>query len=405
MGQEPTTVAASEPALSFEFDSSQSLFEQLTKAQQASNSTFPGIEAEYSGPPSPVQRVVEAMPPPQVIPQLLPPVSEEMVTPMVQYPQVPMPSTVAQQLGRRESDYGVMYDRNGMPFRTPQRHASMPAYMEYSPAPSFVSSHYEDYSNRGVSYEPVTPPQQGQMMPSEAAYITHEEAGMYGPMPEMNVSQGYHPMMQMAPTSASQAQYSGNQRAYQPSNAYNVIDGSPTYKQRRRRSSVASTGLPVPPSQPGMPHAPHRASDLRRSISVTVPAVPEIHEDDEDVSPQTIPTTYQHQLNQQMELLEHLSRHNSPMPPSEHNVRHLGAGALHPSEEYPSYLHEEMTAQSLNPSPTNRVAGPIRRARSATMGELGPYPQKSHSCPIPTCGRLFKRLEHLKRYVSNLPSL
>jgi len=31
--------------------------------------------------------------------------------------------------------------------------------------------------------------------------------------------------------------------------------------------------------------------------------------------------------------------------------------------------------------------------------ELGPYPQKSHSCPIPTCGRLFKRLEHLKRHV------
>lgn len=31
--------------------------------------------------------------------------------------------------------------------------------------------------------------------------------------------------------------------------------------------------------------------------------------------------------------------------------------------------------------------------------EVGPYPQKSHSCPIPTCGRLFKRLEHLKRHV------
>jgi len=33
MGQEATTVAVNEPALSFEFDSSQSLFEQLTKAQ------------------------------------------------------------------------------------------------------------------------------------------------------------------------------------------------------------------------------------------------------------------------------------------------------------------------------------------------------------------------------------
>jgi transcription factor STE12 len=42
-------------------------------------------------------------------------------------------------------------------------------------------------------------------------------------------------------------------------------------------------------------------------------------------------------------------------------------------------------------------SGVIRRARSATVMELGPYPHKSHSCPIPTCGRLFKRLEHLKR--------
>jgi transcription factor STE12 len=42
--------------------------------------------------------------------------------------------------------------------------------------------------------------------------------------------------------------------------------------------------------------------------------------------------------------------------------------------------------------------GVVRRARSATVMELGPYPQKSHSCPIPTCGRLFKRLEHLKRH-------
>ena len=43
--------------------------------------------------------------------------------------------------------------------------------------------------------------------------------------------------------------------------------------------------------------------------------------------------------------------------------------------------------------------GVFRRARSATVSELSPYPQKSHSCPIPMCGRLFKRLEHLKRHV------
>jgi len=49
-------------------------------------------------------------------------------------------------------------------------------------------------------------------------------------------------------------------------------------------------------------------------------------------------------------------------------------------------------------SPNNRPSV-VRRAKSATVMELGPYPQKSHSCPIPSCGRLFKRLEHLKRHV------
>jgi len=46
-----------------------------------------------------------------------------------------------------------------------------------------------------------------------------------------------------------------------------------------------------------------------------------------------------------------------------------------------------------------RPGAALRRAKSATVMEVGPYPQKSHSCPIPSCGRLFKRLEHLKRHV------
>ncbi|KAK5275042.1 hypothetical protein LTR40_013762, partial [Exophiala xenobiotica] len=59
-----------------------------------------------------------------------------------------------------------------------------------------------------------------------------------------------------------------------------------------------------------------------------------------------------------------------------------------------------MHPPSLQASPAVRLErpGPIRRARSATMMELG-VPYKSHSCPIPSCGRLFKRLEHLKRHV------
>jgi len=32
-------------------------------------------------------------------------------------------------------------------------------------------------------------------------------------------------------------------------------------------------------------------------------------------------------------------------------------------------------------------------------GTTSPYPMKTYSCPLQTCGRLFKRLEHLKRHV------
>lgn len=78
-------------------------------------------------------------------------------------------------------------------------------------------------------------------------------------------------------------------------------------------------------------------------------------------------------------------------------------------EQQPAMLHDlnsmvngELFETPLQHSAVARAAGsaPVfRRARSATMMEIGPYPQKSHSCPIPTCGRLFKRLEHLKRHV------
>ncbi|CAG8451758.1 3528_t:CDS:2 [Ambispora leptoticha] len=34
-----------------------------------------------------------------------------------------------------------------------------------------------------------------------------------------------------------------------------------------------------------------------------------------------------------------------------------------------------------------------------TRSSASPYPLKTYNCPLPTCGRLFKRLEHLKRHV------
>lgn len=401
MGHEATTMAVNEPALSFEFDSSQSLFEQLTKAQQANTSSFSAnASSAYSQSTSPVMRAVDSMPPPQLVPQSMPTVTEEIPPSMVSYAMA-MPSTMASNFIKREQDFGqVQYDRNGTPLtRMHQRHTSMPTYMEYSPAPSFVSSHFEDYSNRSISFDPETPPPHAQGMGAEPAYIANEDTGLYTAIPEINSSHNYHTMMQLPPSNLSGTQYPAS-RGYPSSNVYSVIEGSPTYKQRRRRSSIplGAAAAAAAATTNGQPHAPLRQSDLRRSVSASVGPVAEGEEAEGD-SPSAIPSSYTNILQQQKELLE-LSRHGTPLPTLEGSPQHQIA-ILPPQDDYPNFSSEGLQQSTLSTSPSTRMdrPGPIRRARSATMMELGaPYPHKSHSCPIPTCGRLFKRLEHLKRY-------
>jgi len=96
-----------------------------------------------------------------------------------------------------------------------------------------------------------------------------------------------------------------------------------------------------------------------------------------------------------------ISRHSTPLhtvegsPPQVQNT-------LLQNDDLNSLVNGDVFENPLQHSAVARTAaapGAFRRARSATMMEIGPYPQKSHSCPIPTCGRLFKRLEHLKRHV------
>lgn len=397
MGQEATTMAVSEPALSFQYDSSQSLYEQLTKAQQVNSSSFNAQQVNFSQPQStsPVMRAMDSMPPPQMIPQSVAPLVDGMDA-MAAYGTMPMGPVMNQQVVKREPDMNrVHYNQNGVPVaQAHQRHASMPAYgLEYSPAPSFTSSHYEDYSNRGISFEPITPPQQAITMNSEPAYIANEETGLYTAIPDhMNGVNGINGMMQLPPSNLAGTQFS---RAYGSNNVYNVIEGSPTYKQRRRRSSIppamtaiaAATGAPAPAAP-----AAHRPSDLRRSVSASVGAVPE-GEESADNSPPGLTYSAMSIASQQHKDMLDLSRHGTPLSAVE------GSPALNPMSLQQDFSHlasEELGGEG----PVKSMQGPsgvVRRARSATVMELGPYPQKSHSCPIPTCGRLFKRLEHLKR--------
>lgn len=209
MGQEATTMAVSEPALSFQYDSSQSLYEQLTKAQQANSSSFNAQQVTFSQSQStsPVMRPIDSMPPPQMpqmmpmLPQTMAPLSDGMDA-MVPYGAMAMAPSMPQHVVKREPDYGrIQYNQNGVPLtQTHQRHASMPAYgLECSPAPSFVSSHYEDYSQRGISFEPLTPPQQAMGMSAEPSWISNEETGLYTAIPDHLVN-GQNAMMQLPPS-------------------------------------------------------------------------------------------------------------------------------------------------------------------------------------------------------------
>lgn len=403
MGQEATTMAVSEPALSFEFDSSQSLFEQLTKAQQTNSSSFNNNVQSFAQTTSPDMRAMESMPPPTMVP-VQPPMSQPMQheDPMAQYHQMSMPPQMPQMqtpVMKREREFSAQpYDRNGIPLsQVHQRHSSMPAYMEYSPAPSFVSSHYEDYSTRGMSFEPLTPPQHQIGLGAEPAYIANEDTGLYSAIPDLPVPNTFNPLMNIPPSNLMGGGYSGVSRPFAPGNVYSVIEGSPTYKQRRRRSSLSAAGISAAVTAAGGAHQVHRPSDLRRSMSSSVVPLAEVDESNHN-SPNSVNGGSYSQAMSESKPVVNISRQGTPLntveeSPEQHH-------AILAQEDLNNLVNGELFETPLQHSAVARTAGaaPVyRRARSATMMEIGPYPQKSHSCPIPTCGRLFKRLEHLKR--------
>ncbi|KAH9828325.1 Transcription factor steA [Teratosphaeria destructans] len=436
MGQEPTTVAVNEPALSFEFDSSQSLFEQLTKAQQNNQSTFNAQPQSLppSHPASPQMRAADSMPPPSMIPQqqqhhmpatTMPPPSmppamheEPTMSHMPTYSQMAMPPMPSQIQKTREQSVNPVFDRNGVPLsQVAQRHSSMPAYMEYSPAPSFVSSHFEDYSQRGYSFEPLTPPQHSVGMGAEPAYIANEDTGLYSAIPEVGLQQPFNPLMSVPPNLAG-GQFPPMTRNYAPQQGYSILEGSPTYKQRRRRSSLTQGAPVISVTSAGIApahHAAHRPSDLRRSLSNSVipqaiPETQEVHSYHDSPAGMHTSQHPQSMMGEHKELMN-LSRHGTPLntvegahdetTPSHAHSQPMGMGAVNTEDfaNYQSAPSEYRHAPLQHHAIQRTASGVFRRARSATITELGPYPQKSHSCPIPMCGRLFKRLEHLKRHV------
>ena len=159
----------------------------------------------------------------------------------------------------------------------------------------------------------------------------------------------------------------------------NVLQGSPTYKQRRRRTSITqhmNMGAPHPPSNTGNTtlygggNRPRAASVADGSLRNSL-------------------------LNQGFQ------RHTTPLRDSPYSRTATPA----PSQlSHPLFqANDELVKLQLDHDERFDSASPMPMdmRSSVTPGPSGDRdsPAKTFTCPVPACGRLFKRLEHLKRHV------
>lgn len=151
-----------------------------------------------------------------------------------------------------------------------------------------------------------------------------------------------------------------------------ALQGSPTYKQRRRRTSISQhlnmiNGLPGA-SNTQFGHRPRAASVADGSLRNTL-------------------------LNQGFQ------RHSTPLRDSPYQrpetpMAHQLSQSLFSANEELAKLQQEHEERFPSSSPM-----PVDLRASTTPGPGGDSPAKTFTCPVKSCGRLFKRLEHLKRHV------
>src|SRR5579871_3886292 len=151
-----------------------------------------------------------------------------------------------------------------------------------------------------------------------------------------------------------------------------ALQGSPTYKQRRRRTSISQhlnmINGPVGAGSTQFGHRPRAASVADGSLRNTL-------------------------LNQGFQ------RHTTPLRDSPYQrsatpVTQSLSHSLFASNEELAKLQQEHDERYHSASPL-----PMDLRGSVTPGPGGDSPAKTFTCPVKSCGRLFKRLEHLKRHV------
>jgi transcription factor STE12 len=168
MGQEPTTRAVEEPALSFYYDSSMTLYDQLTKAVQQSNSSasFSRARTASIGEYQMIHQRQHSRQPSDMLPPSVPMSQLPSHQSQDDYTYI-IPEThqlelePATNIIQRQFEAPFVPLPYGQQYRTAAMSCPPFAGIEYSPAPSYPGHlSMDEYAHgRAMTYAPETPPQ------------------------------------------------------------------------------------------------------------------------------------------------------------------------------------------------------------------------------------------------------
>lgn len=407
MGTESTTVAVQEPALSFVFDATQSLYEQLTKSMQQTAASEVGASlaaqqaqhnmiAHYQGPTYLTNSTLNSQSGPsyrgrsQSI-QSAVPIDYRSQSVGSHKPSIVAPENApyAMRAPQAIHPYPAQPDMASLNYPDFQNYAmdatssladSDPFEIQRSlsfdreATQSFESDHDLDLNQ--AEFMPDTRYSMSMSMPYHAAMSSlgsesDFQLSMGEQAPEFKRGSFARPYATSECSQNHQAEAQGI--FHQPEaifhggipRNFSIFEGSPTYKQRRRRQSIPSSLILAEQAQEVRQRYEHRAA--------TEP-----------------------DMGDRSKIREMSSNHRSA------SVMDLAPDS---SASLPrDMLTDEFgTSSSLSYQEDSEIAELERNvSRAGSEADYGtPYSTKSYSCPIPSCDRAYKRLEHLKRHVSS----
>ncbi|KAK9238336.1 STE like transcription factor-domain-containing protein [Lipomyces kononenkoae] len=458
--QETTTEAVSEPALSFQYDPNQTLFEQLMKAlQQSASSAIIAERMLDSYNAGPTAASWDMGPPPLPAPAVSTSaatatvISSDVVGPYITTSSANTPECnqeFKQEFGSVSIDgQFVSPDCSSLyPIDStmPITHGAL-VNKQYiadevsSPAPSFESSVLDDPLDHRASipFEPMTPDTQHSVLSYKDPHYV--DPYYYSSQNDLDSQHDYyvgapsrhsshrHSHSQYPPQSLNGSTNTafGSRNMANPLYPVNLLGGSPVYKQRRRRSATN-------PLLSGMNSNPYPYQRRVMSSAASVGGTRVTSPAPSMISTMSEPT---------MMPMNHHMQQPVPLPPRHHHHhRHFQqpqdaydndndseylvddysqyfdygspndlVSQQYVVPQYSSRQHQYTTYSATDHMPpTSVTAGGPMATKKSRPGLADPYPvtaasstsssgRKTHTCPISSCGRMFTRLEHLKRHV------